>query len=104
MSNGAAECAAIEDYPHATVAEYGVVGRDATDLMQRANMIKKEVYTRGPVACGISAAPLQKFFGGEVFSDENTPTNHNHVVSIVGYGRDDKTKKDYWIVRNSWGK
>ncbi|KAL7490731.1 hypothetical protein ACHAWT_000268 [Skeletonema menzelii] len=103
ISNGAKECTAIEDYPHATVSEYGVVGQGETDLMKITNMIKKEVYTRGPVACGISAAPLQNFFGGEIFSDENTPTNHNHVVSIVGFDHDDKTDKDYWIVRNSWG-
>mmetsp|Transcript_8889 Transcript_8889/g.12729 ORF Transcript_8889/g.12729 Transcript_8889/m.12729 type:complete len:358 (+) Transcript_8889:102-1175(+) len=103
LSMGAAECKAIIDYPHATVAEYGVIGQGETDWMKMATMIKKEVYTRGPVACGISAAPLKDFFGGEIFSDENTPTNHNHVVSIVGYGHDEKTKQDYYVVRNSWG-
>ncbi len=103
LSMGAAECTAIIDYPHATVAEYGVIGQGVTDWKKMATMIKKEVYTRGPVACGISALPLKDFFGGEIFSDENTPTNHNHVVSIVGYGHDDKTKKDFYIVRNSWG-
>mmetsp|Transcript_13472 Transcript_13472/g.20134 ORF Transcript_13472/g.20134 Transcript_13472/m.20134 type:complete len:358 (-) Transcript_13472:120-1193(-) len=103
LSMGAAECAPIEDYPHATVLEYGIVGQGETDPMKRAMMIKKEVYTRGPIACGVQAKPLVKWFGGEIFSDENTPKTHNHVVSIVGYGHDDKTKKDYWKVRNSWG-
>ena len=41
--------------------------------------------------------------GGKIFSDENTPTMHNHVVSIIGFGNDKDTNKDYWIVRNSWG-
>jgi cathepsin X len=100
---GAAECKAIIDYPHATISEYGLVGEGMTDLAKRAMMIKKEVYTRGPVACGIQAIPLKNFMGGEIFSDKNSPVMHNHVVSIVGFGHDKDTKKDYWIVRNSWG-
>lgn len=27
----------------------------------------------------------------------------NHAVNLVGYGYDDATKLDYWIVRNQWG-
>merc|ERR1719440_362083 len=27
----------------------------------------------------------------------------DHGVLVVGYGHDDKTDKDYWKVKNSWG-
>jgi len=43
-------------------------------------------------------------YGGGLYTDTTcNGQGINHGVAIVGYGTDSATKKDYWIVRNSWG-
>lgn len=67
--------------------------------------IKLEVVTRGPVACTIEVTEGLKKYKGGVYSEAGSgkPAAARHGVVIVGYGTDEKTKQQYWIVRNSWG-
>merc|ERR1712006_83489 len=65
-----------------------------------ADAMAKEIHERGPIACGIDAAPIPKYTGGIV----STPSESiDHVISVVGWGKDAASDKQYWIVRNSWG-
>jgi len=98
FSDNGGECTALEFFPNATIAEYGVIRE--WDMAKRVKMIQKEIYTRGPVATGIQAAPLLDYMGG-IFDDADAPKQTNHVVSIVGFGEDNGVP--YWHVRNSWG-
>lgn len=41
--------------------------------------------------------------GGEILDDETAGKSPNHIVSIVGFGKDQASNKPYWIIRNSWG-
>merc|ERR1711862_650813 len=84
-------CVGLSHYPNATISEYGhVEGKDA---------MMKEIFNRGPIACGIDATPLHKYESGIV---TDTSDAGNHVVSVVGWG-EDKTDGFYWVIRNSWG-
>lgn len=84
-------CAALNHYPNATIAEFGQV-KGAENMMA-------EIYARGPITCGIDAAPIVDYTGGIVTGPLNSGTDH--VVSVVGWGSENGQK--YWIVRNSWG-
>jgi len=84
-------CVGITSYPNATIDEYGQIsGADA--------MIK-EIYARGPISCGIDAAPIVDYTGGIYVGDGEYI---DHVISVVGWGTDTSLGR-YWIVRNSWG-
>jgi cathepsin X len=99
-------CVELDYFPNATVAEYGVVSDGFFDMLEspkkRVHKIKAEIYARGPVATLINADPLRYYEGG-ILDDDSASTSPDHVVSIVGFGKDDDTGKEYWIIRNSWG-
>ena len=81
--------------------------------------MKKEIYARGPIACGIDATDQFEAYKGGIYSELAFPMVRitffhsvymrtwpwlvyqiNHVVSIVGWGTaPDGTQ--YWIGRNS---
>jgi len=85
-------CTGLSKYPNVTVSEYGSIsGKDA---------MMKEIYSRGPIACGIDASPLLNFETG-IATDAGSGVDH--VISVVGWGTDTASKQQYWMVRNSWG-
>merc|ERR1711870_36700 len=84
-------CVGLSHYPNATISDYGsITGKDA---------MMKEIYNRGPIACGIDAGPIRNYETG-IATEKSFSTDH--VISVVGWGTD-KTEGLYWIVRNSWG-
>merc|ERR1711879_478664 len=77
-------CTGLKSYPNATIDEYGSIsGQDA---------MMKEIYHRGPIACGIDANPLRDYTGGIAMDDGDMI---DHVISVVGWGTDPKLGK-YW--------
>lgn len=56
----------------------------------------------GPVVMSVDAENLFMYNSG-VFSGCQPDTVVNHAVLGVGYGKDKKSQKDYWLIKNSWG-
>jgi len=92
FSDAGGKCVALDHYPNATISSYGPVsGADA---------MAKEIAANGPIACGIDATQIEDYNGGIVSSPG---TGIDHVISVVGWGHESSSNKQYWIVRNSWG-
>lgn len=59
--------------------------------------------TNNTVAVGIYATRDLMLYGGGIFNtDDCDPRRINHAVTVVGYGTDEETGEDYWLLRNSW--
>jgi cathepsin X len=92
--SGLDKCYAVDNYKRYYVKEYGYV----TEI----DHIKAEISERGPVACSIHATPEFHAYTGGIFKQAGfDDVSTNHVISMVGYGKEGET--EYWIVRNSWG-
>lgn len=91
FSSEGGSCTGLNAYPNATISDYGSIsGKSA---------MMKEIFTRGPIACGIDAMPLLNWESGII---KDAGSGVDHVISVVGWGTD-STDGFYWIVRNSWG-
>ncbi|CAG9467811.1 unnamed protein product [Pedinophyceae sp. YPF-701] len=90
-------CWAVRDYERLVVSEHGECS--GYDKM------KAEIFRRGPISCGVSATDGLDDYKGGVYREEHDPEDiHiNHIVSVVGWGIDEDSGDEYWIIRNSWG-
>ncbi|KAE9545926.1 hypothetical protein FO519_010862 [Halicephalobus sp. NKZ332] len=62
-----------------------------------------EIHNRGPIACAIGATPAFDYnYTGGIYREFGDHSS-NHIVSVTGWGVDETTNEEYWIVRNSWG-
>ncbi|XP_017839936.2 cathepsin L [Drosophila busckii] len=64
--------------------------------------LKDIVGNIGPIAVTINANSWKQY-SQSVFNNKNCDTTSNHAVLIVGYGHDNQTGLDYWLLKNSWG-
>jgi len=56
--------------------------------------MQKEIFARGPIACTIDAAPIEKYQGGIA---KGFSLLTDHVISVVGWGTDAEEGL-YWLV------
>ncbi len=60
------------------------------------------VATKGPLAVSVDASDWHDYAGGIFDGGNHTNPTLDHLVQLVGYGTDDATGDDYWLIRNSW--
>jgi hypothetical protein len=59
-----------------------------------------EALKTGPIDVAITVdTPFMEYSGG-VFSSDSCGGTPNHMVLVVGAGRDDELGVDYWLIRN----
>lgn len=59
--------------------------------------------TVGPLAISVDASKWSDYAGGVYTGCNAQSTDIDHEVLLVGYGTDQASGLDYWLVQNSWG-
>merc|ERR1712032_1085831 len=67
-----------------------------------ADKMKKELYTHGPISCGVQATDKFESYTGGVYKEHHLFPMINHEIAVVGWGVDEASGEGYWIGRNSW--
>ena len=60
----------------------------------------------GPISIGMSVKDKFYDYSAGIFDFKECPNNENginHAMLLVGYGTDELTGIDYWLLKNSWG-
>ena len=69
----------------------------------RYHTLLNAVALLGPVVINVAASHWGTY-GQGIFDDDQYETRDvDHAVVLEGYGTDQETGQDYWLVRNSWG-
>jgi len=88
-------------YAEAVAGIGGYITLDANNYLEVMNVVAK----LGSLTVSVACHPWH-LYGGGVFSapfNDTNATDINHLVVLEGYGTDQETGEDYWLVRNSWG-
>lgn len=79
---------------------------DEANKRNISNM-KQHIYNEGPIIAVFSCPDEFSNYDGLTIYEPPPGTDIDHIgrhaIEIVGWGRDDEQKVDYWVCRNSWG-
>jgi cathepsin L len=68
-----------------------------------ATALMSALATVGPLTISVDASTWSSYEGGVYDGCSYDDMDMDHAVTLVGYGTDETSGADYWLVRNSWG-
>jgi C1A family cysteine protease len=76
--------------------------RGHVDIKDNDMQAHMEAINVAPLSVSVDASNWHAYHSG-VLSFEDCGATLNHAVLLVGYGKEEETGEEYWLIRNSWG-
>jgi cathepsin B len=74
-----------------------------TRTFKTINDIKQDIFTNGPVETGFLVYNDFFSYKSGIYRKHSDQLAGGHAVKVVGWGYEDSSSTDYWVVANSWG-
>lgn len=92
---------------HFKSSRIGATDKGFTDVVPHGEekTLQEALATVGPISIAIDASQstFQLYKNGVYDEPDCSSVSLDHGVLLVGYGTDEKSGSDYWLVKNSWG-
>lgn len=75
--------------------------RDCLMLPENEKLMAQVLATHGPMSVAINADPFMDYESGVINGTCDDMLDHG--VLLIGYGFDELSGLDYWLIKNSWG-
>jgi C1A family cysteine protease len=97
--NNRKQCELFAGWPTTGISEYAEIG------YLDVNKMMDSIVKYGPLIAYVAASSIYfQLYASGVLDDSSCITyGIDHVVLIVGFGWDNVSNKDYWLIKNSWG-
>ena len=99
--NGATNGTCKTDAALSPTLKAGITGYTKVEQNNAADVMTA-LATVGPLAVNVDASEWHNYESGVFRYTNYEEMDLNHVVVLVGYGTDEESGLDYWLVRNSW--
>jgi C1A family cysteine protease len=91
------------DNPRFDYSKHKAIRKSLKCIFNDIDRIKEEIYLNGPVSTGMDTFEDLEAYRSGYYVHKKGKSTDGHAIAIVGWGHDDILKKDYWILKNSWG-
>ena len=89
------KCEAVKPIQY-KIKEWGII--------QGPKQMKDQIYNHGPIQCSIMVtSKFYRWDGKGIYSEKIWKVSIDHAITVVGWGYDEESDKEYWILRNTWG-
>ena len=97
------ECIGFEN--KCTIPTHNIFKISDYSFVTGEEQMKAEIFASGPVACSVFVDENWHSYKGGVLRIKEQSTKTNHVVTVVGWGKEKVGNEDvnYWLIKNSWG-